>query len=106
MIYLNPPTEGPAPAPPPLPPLPAATGSPALAIVSLTSAILGIFLLAAFLGPLAVITGAVGLSGNRPSRGVAVAGLLVGIVVALAGVYNINHAVDTYYSTYSYSYSY
>lgn len=107
MIYLNPPTgptppAAPRPPLPPLPPMPAAAGSPTLAIVSLTSAVIGIGLAAALLGPLAVITGAVGCAPGRPMRGLALAGLLVGIVVTLAGIYNMSHAAAMVYSPYGY----
>jgi hypothetical protein len=54
-----------------------------MAIVSLMSGLLAFLLLPIVLGPLAVITGAVGMSAGRSSQKVAMVGLLLGIAATL-----------------------
>jgi uncharacterized protein YqgC (DUF456 family) len=66
---------------PPAPPvvLPPLGGTATMAIVSLTSALLGLLILPILLGPLAVITGACGFGHGKPAKGAAMAGVIIGL---------------------------
>jgi len=84
-----PPPHGAPPAPPGMPvpaPLPVAQGGKALAVCSLVFGILAIIpLLGLVFGLVALILGIVSLARQKPGTGMAVAGLVLGVVLAFLG---------------------
>jgi len=64
-------------------------GSNTAAIVALTSGIVALFIIPILLGPVAIIAGAVGCGEGKRSKGVAVAGLLIGIVASVICLANM-----------------
>lgn len=75
-------SENYAPAAPSTPP--AQQGGGGWAIASLSCGVVGLLVAGIPLGIAAIIFGVLGLSGNRPLKGLAIAGMIIGIVDVIA----------------------
>jgi uncharacterized membrane protein HdeD (DUF308 family) len=92
MIYLNKPVD---PTQPPVPAEP--LGPPAnntMAVVALVSALVGFLVLPILFGPVAIIAGATACQHGKPSKNVALWGLLIGIVDVLWAIAAVTAAAN------------